>query len=501
MFSGLPDLAAWSRAISRSVSRSFCVTSPRWTKRGSAAAMCMATSRATSCVLSPALFATSSTITPILPPAWMYEAIAPPSGATKRAKRRMVMFSLIEAITSFVFSPTVPPPGHGSLFSSSTVLALLPAMTFATALANSRKASVRATKSVSQLTSTSTPTLPSEAATTAPSDVTRPAFLLAAASPFLRRILVASSMLPSASVSADFTSIMPAPVCSRSSLTIAAVICVICTSPDVCGVRRPCRRCWRAAAWPPHSKSDCRFGRRRLGDRDGGRFGLVLGSDEPFLGHVVAFQNGVGDLLREEADGADGVVVPGDHVVDVLGIAVRVDDGHDRDVQLLRLLDRDVLLLRVDDEERVGQPVHLADADQVLLELVALVLHGGALLLRHLLLRVVQHRLELLEALDRFPNRGEVRQRAAQPAVVHVEHAAAVGLFENRVLGLALGADEQDALPSVRDVRDVCGSFLEELERLLQVDDVDPVALAEDVLLHLRVPALGLMTEVDASFQ
>src|SRR5438094_5285653 len=44
----------------------------------------------------------------------------------------------------------------------------------------------------SQLTSTSTPTLPSEAATTAPSDVTRPAFLLAAASPFLRRILVAS---------------------------------------------------------------------------------------------------------------------------------------------------------------------------------------------------------------------------------------------------------------------------------------------------------------------
>src|SRR6266542_4175663 len=34
MFSGLPDLAAWSRAITRSLSMSFCVTSSRRTKRG-----------------------------------------------------------------------------------------------------------------------------------------------------------------------------------------------------------------------------------------------------------------------------------------------------------------------------------------------------------------------------------------------------------------------------------------------------------------------------------
>jgi len=34
---------------------------------------------------------------------------------------------------------------------------------------------------------------------------------------------------------------------------------------------------------------------------------------------------------------------------------------------------------------------------------------------------------------------------------------------------------------------------LEELEGLLQVDDVDSVAFAEDVFFHLRVPALGLV--------
>ena len=125
----------------------------------------------------------------------------------------------------------------------------------------------------------------------------------------------------------------------------------------------------------------------------------------------------------------------------------------------------------------------------------------GALLLRQFLLRVRQNGLELLQALDGAADRGEVGERSTQPAVVHVEHAAAIGLFENGVLRLALGADEQDAFALGGEIGNECGSFLEELERLLQVNDVDPVALSEDVLLHLRIPALGLMTEVDASFQ
>ncbi len=45
------------------------------------------------------------------------------------------------------------------------------------------------------------------------------------------------------------------------------------------------------------------------------------------------------------------------------------------------------------------------------------------------------------------------------------------------------------------------GGLAEQGDRLLQVDDVDGVALAEDVGLHLRVPAPGLVPEVDAGFQ
>jgi hypothetical protein len=40
--------------------------------------------------------------------------------------------------------------------------------------------------------------------------------------------------------------------------------------------------------------------------------------------------------------------------------------------------------------------------------------------------------------------------------------------------------------------------LVEQGARLLQVDDVDAAALAEDELLHLGVPAPGLMAEMDA---
>ena len=82
-----------------------------------------------------------------------------------------------------------------------------------------------------------------------------------------------------------------------------------------------------------------------------------------------------------------------------------------------------------------------------------------------------------------------------------VEHPAARGFFLDDVLRLALGADEQHRAAGRHQVAHEVGGFFEELQRLLQVNDVDPVALAEDVRTHLRVPAPGLVTEVDASLE
>ncbi len=113
--------------------------------------------------------------------------------------------------------------------SSSRSAGFASATCFATAFAKFLKLSVLATKSVSQLTSTSAPVQPQGVmyATTAPSAAIRPAFLAACASPFSRSQSMALSMSPSDSTSAFLQSIMPALVRSRSSLTRAAVIFAI----------------------------------------------------------------------------------------------------------------------------------------------------------------------------------------------------------------------------------------------------------------------------------
>ena len=85
--------------------------------------------------------------------------------------------------------------------------------------------------------------------------------------------------------------------------------------------------------------------------------------------------------------------------------------------------------------------------------------------------------------------------------LLHVEHPAALGLFAHDILGLLLGADEQHRAALRGEIAHEVVGLAEHLDGLLQVDDVDAVAGAEDVRLHLRVPAAGLMAEVNSGLQ
>src|SRR5207237_1440877 len=111
------------------------------------------------------------------------------------------------------------------------------------------------------------------------------------------------------------------------------------------------------------------------------------------------------------------------------------------------------------------------------------------------------HRLEVAESREAALNRRKVRQQASEPALVHEEHPAALRLLGNRVLRLPLRPDEEDRAPIGRQIVDELLRVAEQFCRLGQVDDVDAVPLTEDVFLHLRVPALGLVAEVDAGLQ
>ena len=73
---------------------------------------------------------------------------------------------------------------------------------------------------------------------------------------------------------------------------------------------------------------------------------------------------------------------PGNLEVDLVGVAVGVEDPDDRRAELAGLVDREEVLLGVDDPHGGGDPAHGADAAQGALELVLLALEDQQLLLR-----------------------------------------------------------------------------------------------------------------------
>src|SRR5581483_4125665 len=210
----------------------------------------------------------------------------------------------------------------------------------------------------------------------------------------------------------------------------------------------------------------------------------------------------IGNLGGKQPNGTQCVIVARNHVIHFAGISVGVHHRDHGNSQLARLAHRDLLLVGVNDEDRVREAGHVFDPRQVRLQVLALPLQLDHFLLgQQLVAAVGGHVVEFFEPLHRFLHGHPVGEQAAEPAVVHVKHAGAPRLFGNRVLRLALGAHEEQDLALGRQVLHELGGFLEHLQRLLQVNDVNTVALSEDVLLHLGIPALGLVPEVDARFE
>ena len=172
------------------------------------------------------------------------------------------------------------------------------------------------------------------------------------------------------------------------------------------------------------------------------------------------------------------------------------------DAHAQRLGDGDVFLRGVDDVDGGRERGHLLDAAEVAVQADDLLFLQQALLLgERFELAAGAGVLQADEVVDAGLDGLEVGQRAAQPARGHEGHAAAAGLGLDRFLGLALGADEEDGAALGDEVADVGAGVFQETDGLLEVQDVDAVALGEDELAHLRVPAPCLVAEVHACFE
>jgi len=101
-----------------------------------------------------------------------------------------------------------------------------------------------------------------------------------------------------------------------------------------------------------------------------------------------------------------------------------------------------------DDEERVRQAIEGLDARQDLRELHALLLELQELLLGVPALdRVLQEVLQPAQPFDALLDGAVIGERAAEPAHVDERHADPGGLLRDRLLGLALGADDRIVPP------------------------------------------------------
>ena len=78
---------------------------------------------------------------------------------------------------------------------------------------------------------------------------------------------------------------------------------------------------------------------------------------------------------------------------------------------------------------------------------------------------------------------------------------AALRGFGNAVGGLTLGRDEEHAAAACNRFGDLEQRLVQQRHRLRQIEDVDFVPRPIDERCHLGVPAVGLVTEVNASFQ
>ena len=106
-----------------------------------------------------------------------------------------------------------------------------------------------------------------------------------------------------------------------------------------------------------------------------------------------------------------------------------------------------------------------------------------------------------LEPLDRVGNGLPVGQHAAEPAMVDEMLARGLRRFRDGVLRLALGADEQHLAAAGDGLLDEVEGAREQRHALRQVDDMHPVPIAENVRLHLGVPAMGLVAEMRSGLE
>ena len=151
----------------------------------------------------------------------------------------------------------------------------------------------------------------------------------------------------------------------------------------------------------------------------------------------------------------------------------------------------------VDNEESARQTAQVSDRAEVLLELSTLASDLKELALRQVRECTVVHQLvDVRHFLHSLANGGEVGKHTAGPTLDNVRHIYACCLLSNNVLSLFFSSDEQDLLALLGNLLQSLCSLVNLGYGFVQIDDVDAIALHEDIGCHGGVPFATEVTEV-----
>ena len=207
--------------------------------------------------------------------------------------------------------------------------------------------------------------------------------------------------------------------------------------------------------------------------------------------------DGTAASIEDNLDAVLSVVVGWDDIVNVAGIRVGINDTEHGDAQTVGLLHGDVLLHHVDDEQGSRQTGQVSDGTEVLLELGALTVNLQQLTLREVREGTVAHHLvDVGHLLHSLADGGEVGEHATGPALDDVRHVDACSLLSHNVLGLLLRSNEEDLAAALGDSLQGVGSLVNLGYGLVEVDDMNAIALHKDVRSHGGVPLTLQVTEV-----
>ena len=221
-----------------------------------------------------------------------------------------------------------------------------------------------------------------------------------------------------------------------------------------------------------------------------------------YLALLKTLCNSSAASLQNHLDALACIVVGRDYEIHIVGVRVGINNSEHGDTQTVSLAHCDVLLHHVNHEEGSGQTVEVGDRTEVLLQLGTLTADLQNLALAEVAVCTVSCELvDVGHLLHCLADSGEVGEHTTGPALDYVRHVHRCCLLSHALLSLLLSSYKQNLLAALGHLLQCLSSVVDLGHSLVEVDDMNAVALHEDVGSHGGVPLSLEVTKVTASLQ